>query len=214
MTIMRKIPLVLVALFAFANSFSQSFTTTAQYNKTTVPALQVEIPYPSKTVDKAIEDKMSKMGYNSKGDKDYTVYRGVKDGQLSSDPYDLYFETDRKSRGEKDITIVTFLISPGYGKFASDSSDAQLIANAKQYLNNLIAVVAAYDLEQQIAAQQEAVKKADKKLSNLVDDGQDLAKKQKKIEDDIQQNSKDQSDQKAELDRQKQILATLLSQRK
>jgi hypothetical protein len=211
---MRKLPLLLLALFVYANSFSQAFTTTALYQKTEVPALQIEIPFPSKTVDKAIDDKMSKMGYNGKGDKDYTVYKGVKDGEISSDPYDLYFETDRKSRGEKDITTVTFLISPGYGKFVSDSSDAQLMGNAKTFLNNLLAVVTAYDLEQQIEAQQETVKKADKKLGNLVDDGNDLVKKQKKVEDDIQQNSKDQSDQKAELDRQKQILATLLSQRK
>jgi hypothetical protein len=212
---MKKLFFSLLAVLIYATGFSQAFTTTALYQKSEVPALQIEIPYPSKTVDKAIDDMMSKMGYNGKGDRDYTVYKDVKAGQISStDAYDLYFETDRKSRGEKNITTVTFLISPAYGKFVSDSTNPTVVENGKQFLNNLVAIVTAYDLEQQISDQQDIVKKADKKLNNLVDDGNDLAKKEKKIEDDIQQNSKDQADQKAELLRQKQILATLMSQRR
>src|ERR1700761_5191253 len=100
---MRQIPLFLIALFIYATGFSQTYSTTAQYNKMPVPALQIEIPFPSKTVDKAIDDKMSKLGYNGKGDKDYTVYKGVKLPELGNQQYDIYFETDRKSRGEKDV---------------------------------------------------------------------------------------------------------------
>jgi hypothetical protein len=211
---MRKLPLLLIALIAYANSFSQAFTTTAQYNKIQVPSLQVEIPFPQKTVDKAIEDKMSKLGYNDKSDKDYTLYKEVHLPELGSGTYDLYFESDRKSRGEKDITILTFLISSGYAKFISSTDDPTVTDNAKQFLNNLIATVTAYDLEQQISTQQEIVKKADKKLSGLVSDGEDLVKKKKKIEDEINDNSKDQTDQQAELARQKQILTTLISERK
>jgi len=211
---MRKLSILLVTLFAYATGFSQSFSTTAQYNKTQVPCLQVEIPFPQKTVDKAIQDKMSKLGYNDKSDKDYTLYKEVHLPELGSGTYDLYFESDRKSRGEKDITILTFLISPGYAKFISDTSDATVMGNARQFLNNLIPTVRAYDLEQQITTQQEIVKKADKKLSGLVSDGEDLVKKKKKVEDEINDNSKDQTDQQAELARQKQILTTLISERK
>jgi hypothetical protein len=211
---MRKLSILLVTLFAYATGFSQSFGTIAQYNKIQVPCLQVEIPFPQKTVDKAIEDKMSKMGYNNKSDKDYTLYKEVHLPELGSGTYDLYFESDRKSRGEKDITILTFLISPGYAKFISDTSDAPVMGNARQFLNNLIPTVRAYDLEQQITTQQEIVKKADKKLSGLVSDGEDLVKKKKKVEDEINDNSKDQTDQQAELARQKQILTTLISERK
>jgi hypothetical protein len=214
MNTMRKLSILLITLFAYATGFSQAFSTTAQYNKTQVPCLQIEIPFPQKTVDKAIEDKMSKLGYNDKSDKDYTLYKEVHLAELGNGTYDLYFESDRKSRGEKDITILTFLISSGYAKFISDTSDATVTDNAKQFLNNLIATVTAYDLEQQISTQQDIIKKADKKLSGLIDDGEDLAKKKKKLEDEINDNSKDQTDQQAELARQKQILTTLISERK
>ncbi len=73
------------------------------------------------------------------------------------------------------------LISSGYLKFIGDSTDAGLVSNAKQFLNDLITTVTAYDLEQQISGQQLAVKKADKKLGDVVSDGQDLVKKKKKL---------------------------------
>lgn len=81
-------------------------------------------------------------------------------------------------------------------------------------MNNLRDVIAAYDLEQQIIAQENEVKKADKKSANLISDASDLQNKLKKIESEIQTNIKDQADQVKELDRQKQILENLKLQRK
>ncbi len=210
---MRKPILLFFAMLIYAGSFSQAYTTIAQYQKTQQPAIQIDIPFSTKTVDDAIEDKLSRIGYKGSSSKDYTVYKGTHLPEISKDPYDLYFKTDRKSRDEKDVTVLTLLISSGYQRFIADSNDAQLISNAKQFLNNLIATVTAYDLEQQINDQQLAVKKADKKLGDVVSDGQDLAKKKKKLDQDIADNSQAQTVQQAELARQQQILATLISKR-
>jgi hypothetical protein len=211
---MKKLILLFFAVGIYVAGFSQAISTIAQYQKTQQPALQVEIPFPSKTVDKAVDDKFSKLGYKGSSDKDYTVYKGARLQEISTDPYDLYFKSDRKSRDQKDVTVLTLLISSGYQKFIGDSTNLTLINNAKLFLDSLVNTVAAYDLEQQISDQQNVVKKAGKKLSDLSDNGQDLAKKQKKLQQDIADNTQAQATQQAELSKQQQILTTLISQRK
>jgi hypothetical protein len=121
---------------------------------------------------------------------------------------------DRISRKNKDNSTLTLLISKGYDNFASDSSDATLINNGKQYLNGIRDMIAAYDLELQIQAQEDAVAKADKKYNNLVEDGESLEKKRKNIEKDIEDNKKNQANQKSETEKQRQILDTLRGKRK
>ena len=71
-----------------------------------------------------------------------------------------------------------------------------------------------YDLEQQIIAQEDAIKKADKKSANLIDDGVSLEKKRKNIEQDIADNKKNQANQLVEIEKQKQILEVLKGKRK
>lgn len=211
---MKKLFLSLAITLMATASFAQAHLATADYQKTMQPAVENDIPFPEKTVNKAIEDKMQKMGYKGKDNKGYTIYRGVRMAELGPDAYDLYFKTDRKSRKESGNTVVTMMVSSGYDKFIGDSTNSAVIENAKKYLNGLTETVAAYDLEQQITEQEDATKKADKKLASLVDDGQDLQKKKAKIEKDIEENIKKQADQKAEGEKQRQIFDTLKAKRK
>ena len=155
-----------------------------------------------------------KLGYKGKDTKGYLTYKGVRLPQLGPDTYDLYFKTDKKSRKEKDATIVTLMISSGYEKFIGDTTNAPLIDSAKNYLNGLTAMVAAYDLDQQITDQDDAVKKVLKKLTNLTETGQELQKKKVRIENDIADNLKGQASQKTESEKQQQILQTLRDKRK
>ena len=96
----------------------------------------------------------------------------------------------------------------------TDSANAPLIDSAKKYLDNIKDMIAAYDLELQITEQDDAVKKADKKKNNLIDDGVSLQKKKKNIEKEIEDNIAAQAAQVAELEKQKQILETLKAKRK
>src|SRR5690606_24837821 len=100
------------------------------------------------------------------------------------------FKTTRKSKKEKDISIVTLMISKGNENFVSEAADGSLIRNAKNFLENLVPHVQAHDLNLQIAEQETVVKKANKKMEALTEEGQDLSKKQKKIEDQIAENAK------------------------
>ena len=88
------------------------------------------------------------------------------------------------------------------------------MAKAKTYLDNLWDMIAVYDLEQQINSQVEMVKKNEKTIKNLQEDGNDLEKKRKKTEEEINNNNKAQVSQQAELENQQTILETLKGKRK
>lgn len=211
---MKKLFFVAIAVAMYATSIAQSRMATADYQKTKQPGIELDVPFPEKTVSKSIDDYFQKLGYKGKDTKGYLTYKGVRLPQLGPDTYDLYFKTDKKSRKEKDATTVTLMISSGYEKFIGDTTNAPLIDSAKNYLNGLIARVAAYDLDQQITDQDDAVKKALKKLTNLTETGQELQKKKVRIENDIVDNLKSQASQKTESEKQQQILQTLRDKRK
>ena len=211
---MKKLFFVTIAVAIYGTSIAQSRLATAEYQKTKQPGIELDVPFPEKTVSKSIDDYFQKLGYKGKDTKGYLTYKGVRLPQLGPDIYDLYFKTDKKSRKEKDATTVTLMISSGYEKFIGDTTNAPLIDSAKNYLNGLTDRVAAYDLDQQITEQDVALKKALKKLTNLTETGQDLQKKKVKIENDISDNLKGQASQKAESEKQQQILQTLRDKRK
>lgn len=211
---MKHILIMAVCLATTQLLSAQATTATVEYLKVNRQAVVNEMPFPEKTIRDAVDNKMQQMGYKGKETKGYMVYKGVRMPELGNESYDLYFMADRVSRKNKDNSTLTMLISKGYDNFASDSSDATLINNGKQYLNGIRDMIAAYDLELQIQAQEDAVKKADKKYNGLVEDGESLEKKRKNIEKDIEDNKKDQANQKSETEKQRQILETLRGKRK
>ena len=204
----------LFAMISVTAGYAQAILATAEYNKTMQPAITLDIPYPDKTVQAAIEDRLLKLGYKGKSNKGYTVFKAVRLPELGPDTYDLYFDASRKSRREKDITTVTMLVSSGYEKFIGDTTNLQVVNNAKQWLNAFPEAVVAYDLEVQISDQEATWKKADKKLANLIDDATDLQRKLVKLQKEIEDNTAQQAAQRTEIERQLQVLEQLKSQRK
>jgi hypothetical protein len=210
---MKKLAFLTFALFSYVHSFSQAIVTITDYQKAQEPAIQYELPYPEETVTKALEDTLEKQGYKGKDTKGYTLYRDVHSAAIGPDNYNLYFKVDRKSKNEKETSIVTLMISKD-DIFISEATDMDIVNNAKVYMQNLKPVVQAYDLEQQISTQMDAVRKADKKLTDLTSDSVDIAKKEAKIKIQIQDNITSIANQKADIERQNLILETLKSKRK
>lgn len=211
---MKRIYLVIAAIFVTGFAISQSRYTIVQFNKKDVPGVIGEIPFVESTVKEAIDKNFEKTGYKGKKVKDFVVYSGVVLKELDNQPHDIYVMVDRKSRSEKETSLVTFLIGMGFDDFASDTANIDLINSTKAYINSLREVAAAYDLELQISAQEELVKKNEKKVENLKDDANSLQKKKKKLDDEIAQNIIDQNVQRIETERQKQIMETLKNKRK
>src|SRR6478736_9376580 len=75
-------------------------------------AASFEIPYPTEIVEKAIEERMAAKGSRPEKMRGYTLYRGVDVKQLG-ERADLYFKVERKSRKDKNVSVITvFAVSP------------------------------------------------------------------------------------------------------
>lgn len=209
---MKKLMYTLFAILVFNTAaISQASYVFIEYKDAQRPAIQNEFSFSEKIVSDAIEDRLGKMGYKGKDSKGYTVYKGVVLPELGSQPLDLYFKVDRKSRKDKDVAVVNMLISTGNESFVTEISDSQTINNGKSFLNNLTPSLAAYDLQLQVSAQQEAVTKAEKKYKSLQEDADDLQKKKKKLEQQIEDNYKAQKDQENEIEKQRQLYQAIRS---
>ena len=211
---MRKIGSLILCILGYSFSIAQTQVTKVEYQKSDREGLVNEIGYADKTVSGAIEERMVNLGVKGKNIKGFMVYKGVVLPELGGSAYDLYFSIDRKSRKEKESATITLLISKGDERFVTSSSDPDLFTKAKTYLDNLWDRVGVYDLEQQIAEQENLVKKNEKKMNGLIDEASNLEKKKKKIEKDMEENSKDQTSQQKELENQRTLLETLKGKRK
>ncbi|HQW84065.1 MAG TPA: hypothetical protein PK987_06390 [Ferruginibacter sp.] len=211
---MKNIIVFILFCFGYISVTAQSTIETVSYQKTDHEAVVNEIPFPEKTIMNAIDTKMQQLGYKGKSSKGYTVYKAVQLAELGNDTYDLYFTADRKSRKNKDNSTLTLLISTGNDVFASETNNSTLMNNAKSYLNGIVNMIGAYDLEQQITVQQDIIDKSNKKYYSLIDDSKNLEKKRKDIEKDIENNKKDQEKQQADIEKQKSLLQNLIGQRK
>ena len=210
---MKTISILIATFMINGILFSQARLASTEYQKTVQPAVEISYPYPEKTVSKAFENKLEKMGYKGKESKGYMVYKGVRMAELGPDSYDLYIKTERKSKKEKDESVVTMMISSGNNIFVRDNT-APVFAHAQTFLDSQMVMVEAYDLEVKVAEQEEVIKKTNKKMKNLTDEAEDLQKKKRKIEEDIEANLKAQENQKAEVATQGELLNTLMGKRK
>jgi predicted nucleic acid-binding Zn-ribbon protein len=115
---------------------------------------------------------------------------------------------------DKDVAVVNMLISTGNEVFVSDQADSITIRRGKTFLDSFQPDIEAFDLQQQVNDQQDAVTKAEKKYRSLQDDADDLQKKKNKLEQQIEDNLKAQKEQKAEIEKQKQLFEFIKGKQK
>lgn len=210
---MKNIFLVLViALFINHFAKAQAEITVIDYQKKQQPVASFELPYSVNVVEDAIKDKMKRAGYKPNESKGFITFTGVKDS-VSGKEIDMVYKVERKSRKEKDISIV-YLFAQGTNADMTKTGIGADIESMKTNLNNFRSHVEAYSLEQQINDQESEVKKAEKKMESLQDEQKKLEKKKKSLEDDIANNQKSQESQKSEITNQQKILEVLKSHRK
>jgi hypothetical protein len=126
---------------------------------------------------------------------------------------DLYFKIERKSRKEKQLTVVSMLLTAPDAASAPSNLHYMNMQEAKDYLNGLVQNIDRYDMDQKIKAQNQLLIKTETKFRNLVNDGQDLQKKKANIEKNIAENIQEQQVLAAEVDKQKQILDAMVAKR-
>ncbi len=200
----HKILLATAAAFlslTFANA--QSYLSSATFNKKSQPALILEVPYGEEVAEGAIESNLKKVGYDheTKGKlfwkKDrvdgYYLYKGVNLEGMGK-PLDLYFKVDPKSRRDKNQSVIHLLMSNSGENFVS-TAEAETYEKGKKFLDNFVSESANYKLVLDLKAQDEAVQNAEKKLTRLKDDEEDMKKKIDKLQNDLKKNQQDQENQ-------------------
>jgi hypothetical protein len=214
---MKKIIVSIAVLLFSAPIYAQSEAGNVTVQNATLPAVVLELNYAPDLVSDALNDYLSRKGRSKREDiKGFTTYRNTQAVQGDSVNADLYFKIERKSRKEKQVTVVSLLLNkPAPDAVASNSNLHYLtLEQAKAYLNGLVATVDAYDLDLKIKDQNKSVMAAETKLKHLADEGGDLENKKVSIEKKIDENKAQQQSQVNEVAEQKHRLEMLVARRK
>ena len=180
------------------------------------PALIIELPYPPDVVEDAIKDYLNKKGSKNTSSRGYQLFKDTKLSELDTEGNDLYFKVERKSRKEKDVSVVYFYVTKPNENLKATTTSAEMhnTHRARSFLAAMLPALEAHNLEVEITGQEGAVKKAEKKYDRLTEDGQDMEKRLKQLQEDIENNKKEQEKQKQEIEKQKNILETMRNKRK
>lgn len=210
----QTIPFALIMLVSLTG-YGQAYEGAVQYQDKLQPAAVIELPYPPSVVDAAMSDYLSKKGKSRGTDmKGFTTYRNTQPLQNDSTNADLYFKTERKSKKEKEVTVVSLLLTSAQAQTNAGNLHYLNMNDAKSYLNDLATAIDAYNLELTIKDQNDAVIKAEAKYKSLANEGDDLENKRMSIEKKIADNKNDQQQQLKEIETQKQKLTERIGQRK
>jgi hypothetical protein len=179
--------------YFFSAAKSQSYKSSLLFQKYTYAAASIQVPYEEEVLTGAIKAYMSERGFKEARYKDIVVFRSVPLDNNSAVYSDAYFSIVRKSRSEKDMTIVNLLpvkreatLSP------STAEDSSLTRLAVIYLDSMRHNILNYSLKQRIQAQEKTVDKIKGKMLSLKNDSGDIAKKTRNYESDLQENKADQ----------------------
>jgi hypothetical protein len=212
---MKKLIFLIGFIVIGVMAYSQAVETKSKFDKKEVSAASIEIDAEQGLMEKVIEEDMKTRGFGkAKSSKGYNQYAGINFNDISVDKIDMYIKSERKSKKEKSKTVVNILVSKGYDNFVSGAADANIMKAMQEYLNGLVPKAEKALLENQIAEQEDGVKKAEKKAANLEDDLSDLEKKKRKIEEDIADKKKEIERQKDEVAKQRAELEAAKNRRK
>lgn len=213
---MKKILLLVIVSFFINQSFAQDITEgKVDFQKKEQAALIVELPYSPGVVEDAIKDYMNKRGLKSNSAKGYNLFKGTRLDSLGGEENDLYFKVERKSRKEKDASVVyLFVTKPNENPADRLPAETSGLSSARSFLSRMMPSVDAYNLEMEIGGQEGEIKKAEKKYDKLIDEQGDLQKRLKKLQENIEDNKKEQEKQKQEIEKQKGILDNMRGKRK
>jgi len=185
-----------------------------EYQKGEKVAATIELPYSPDIVEGALRENFNKIGVKEEILKGMQVFKGARLTPTDGEVVDLYFKVDKKSRKDDNISVVNLILGrPNENVSLRTADDAFRIEDAKSFLNKLLPIVEAYNLELSIASQEEVIKKTEKKLKNIEDDYKDIQKKIKDLEERLGRNKKEQEAMNAEIIKQRIVRDALLAKR-
>ena len=218
--LMRKFIFCILSIAACQLSSAQAHEEKIDYAKKTWSCLAMDYSFSPEAVENGIVAKMDKLGYKGKEekgifnkDKGFKVYKNALIPDISASRYDYFIKVEKKSRRDDEAAVAYLLIQKD-GNDILAKLNAKELEYVKSFLSGIMPDIETSDLGIKIAAQEEVVSKAEKKLKSLQTDKEDIEKKIKKLQDDITENLKNQDSQQKEIDNQKKTLEVLRAKRK
>jgi prefoldin subunit 5 len=210
---MKSFYLIALLMGISAILHAQAIEGTVSFKKSKQSAAVIELPYSADIVNASLNEYLSKKGRSKETDaRGFTTFRNTQSLQGDSVNADLFFKVERK---DKQSSITSLLVTQEVSQTTAGNGVNNLnMEQAKSYLNDLVPIIEAYQLELSIKDQNDAIIKAESKYKAKANDVDDLMKKKANIERDIEESRKELEKLSNETDQQKQKLAALVNQRK
>ncbi|MEP7141453.1 MAG: hypothetical protein ABI707_01225 [Ferruginibacter sp.] len=215
--------LITITSLAFSQNLSldsaEAKSSMIEFNGGKYNGYLIEMNAPPDIVEDAIKERFKLQGIKPKETKDFLVYRNVIIPRIDPvKPMDAFIKIERKSRKEKEQTVVYFIVAlPGEipeDKVKSDAAKSAGITSVEKggaFLTGMLPDVQQGVYNKNVASQQAQVKKEEKKLTDLLDDQSDMEKKLKKLQSELEYNKKAQERQTAEVEKAKSVLNELVT---
>lgn len=172
-------------------------------------AVLADFDAPQSVVEEALKDRLDRAGLGkAKSEKGFRTYQATTWKEVAPDKVDVYTRVD----GKGDKSTVVILISKGYNNFVSAATDPEKISRVQSFLSSFARDVKAYQVRQEIGAQEETVRRAEKEFKKSVDDGEKLVREREKIEKEIVDNKTYQATKQTELNLERDKLEQLKRQ--
>ena len=116
---------------------------------------------------------------------------------------------DRRGNKRDNQSVIYMMTSKGAENFITDGSEPQVFTAAQTFLNGFVSETATYKHTLDVQAQEETVKKAEKKLTELMSEESDLNKKIAKLQEDLAKNKQSQTSQQLTIEGERKKLSDL-----
>jgi len=174
----------------------------------------IELPYPPEVVEEAIRKQFALSGIKPDKSNGFQVFRGVRLDESDDELNDLYFKVERKSKKEKNISVVNLIVAKrGHDIAAKTLDNPYMVSGGIRFLNDITPSVESHNLNVEIEKQDEVVQKSEKKLKELEEEQEDIEKRIKKMQEKLEENKKNQEKQAEEIISQKKAHDALKSRK-
>jgi len=212
---MRKYFLAFVVWTAGFHCVSAQNFDQIEWQGKKVPAIAVDVYQNESITEDAIRTYFEKLGYNAKSSKGIYAYKGIRLKDIDSKTnYDVLIKVDRKSRQEKDASIVYMSMAKDYDNYIRSSSDDELVENLRKFVSNFQKLANEKALDNDIKSQEDKSKAAEKKLNSLRDEKASIEQKIKKLEERKEELKKEIEKQEQDVENQNKALKLLMEKKK
>lgn len=193
---MRYLSLLALPVILLTTVKAQSYKSSYSFQKNVYTVAALQVPFEGEAVADAVKDYMLAHGFKDAHYKDFIVFRSVPLDNSGSIVTDAYFNISRKSRSEKDMTIISLLpVKKGETLSPATVEDSSFMSASLVYLDSLKNRVYRYSLTKMIEEQQKTQDKTKAKMLSLKNDSGDIAKKIRSYESELADNKNDQAKQ-------------------